>query len=189
MFQKISKIKESEEGFTLAELIVAMSIFIIATAVISGIFIRTVKTQRQTNQLMTINSDAGLIMERITREVREGYDFVEPASSGVCSTNLVFSREIEGSQREISYRLNNNDIERKQGSSGSFGVLNSPNHSVNDLCFLKTQGTADDPWRITIIMRTGSTDPNIDYSSDIQSTVTARVLPCEADPDQSCPYE
>lgn len=172
--------KNKKEGFTLIELVVAMAIFIIASTMISGIFVRSVRTQRQSNHLTVLNSDSSLIIERINREVREGFNFKDPGTTGTCSETLTFERTVNGSTKQIKYQLDKKDgnIERQEGASG-FSVLNSsPQVVINDLCFILTQPIEDqDPWRITLTMEAGSVDPNIDYSSNIQTTITARSLP------------
>lgn len=173
----LNKKQNKEKGFTLIELVVAMTLFIVASTIISGIFIRSIRTQRQANHLTVLNSDSSLVIERINREVREGFDFSDPSTTDTCSDTLTFERTINGSTKEISYTLMDNNIQRKEGSGGTFQTLNSSEVNIDDLCFILTQETEDEPWRITMSMTAGSVDPNINYTSNIQTTISARSLP------------
>lgn len=174
---------KKEEGYTLAELVVAMSVFIVASTLISGLFVRSLQTQRQSNHLTTINSDASFIIERMNREVREGYTFTSPDANQGCadgsSDNLEFIRSINGNETIVSYTLDNenNDITRQEGEDSTPQPINSSQTSVNDLCFLLTQPTSDDPWRIMVTMEIGSEDPNVSYTSNVQTTISSRSLP------------
>lgn len=174
---------KKEGGYTLAELVVAMSIFILASTLISGLFVRSIQTQRQSNHLTTINSDASFIIERMNREVREGYTFTSPDANQSCadgsSNRLEFIRNINGNETTVSYTLDNenNDITRQEGEGSTPQPINSAQTSINDLCFILTQPTSEDPWRITVTMEIGSDDPNVNYTSNVQTTISSRSLP------------
>lgn len=171
---------KSKKGYTLIELVVAMFVFIVAATLISGLFVRSIQTQRQSNHLTVINSDASFIIERMNREVREGYNFTSPDTNGDCSDGssetLEFTRSINGSEKVITYTLDSNDITRQEGESGS-QIINSSQTSINDLCFILTQPTSDNPWRIMASIELVSEDPNINYSSTVQTTIASRSLP------------
>ncbi|HBI25612.1 MAG: hypothetical protein UT41_C0001G0270 [Candidatus Wolfebacteria bacterium GW2011_GWC2_39_22] len=63
------------EGFTLVEMIVAFSIFTIFITVAAGSFVRSVRIQRVSLQLMAINDNMAITMEQMMREMRVGYNF------------------------------------------------------------------------------------------------------------------
>lgn len=179
---------KNQKGYTIVELVVAMTIFILAVTMISGLFVRSIKTQRQANHLTVLNSDSSLILERMNREIREGYNFSEPNQTGRCEGDLEFSRVVNGSEKEVTYRFNEGNIERREGSNAPYHVLNSSESDIRYTCFLLTQSDSEEPWRITVSMKVGSIDPNINYSANIQTTVTARSLPCEAN-GRRCGYQ
>ncbi|MEX0689933.1 MAG: hypothetical protein WD095_00660, partial [Candidatus Paceibacterota bacterium] len=155
---------------------------IIAITIITGIFISTIKAQRQSNHLTVLNSDTGLILEKMMREVREGYDFSDLPGNCVntSSESLSFTRIIEEQERVVRYSLNRstNNIERREGG-GNAVPLNSSQVAVESLCFLETQQLSNHPWRITVAIKSGSIDPSIDYTANLQTTISARPLPSE----------
>lgn len=171
-------------GFTLVELIVAMSVFVVVISLTSGIFVRALRAQRQVNQLMMVNSDASLVLEKLAREARLGFNFNVTNDLGGCSSgtfdSLGFQRARNGSITSVIYRWNSSleTIERSEGGA-SFVPLNSPNVLVKRFCFLETQEQDTDPWRITFVLSETSTQEGIDYSFNLQSTISARLLPDE----------
>src|SRR3989338_8294083 len=100
-------------GFTVVELIVAMSLFIIVVSIATGIFIRALRTQRAIVDLLVVNDNATLVLEQITREVRLGTSFSTPSPTRLDFTNA--------SGFPVSYNLNGitETLERSTGG-GSF---------------------------------------------------------------------
>ena len=184
MKTKKQKIKKAREGFTLVELMVAMSVFVVVISLTSGIFVRVLKAQRQVNQFMIVNSDASLVLEKMAREARLGFNFNITNDLVGCSSGtfnrMEFERARNGLITNVVYRWNPNDgtIERREGGA-SFVPLNSPNVLVKRFCFLEIQEQGVDPWRITFVLSETSTQGNIDYSFNLQSTISARLLPSE----------
>lgn len=191
MFKEITKkvklfISQSSKGagFTLVELIVAMSVFVVVISLTSGIFVNALRAQRRVNQLMTVNSDASLVLEKMAREARLGFNFNVRDDLGGCSIgtfdSLEFERARNGSITNVVYRWNSSagTIERSEGGA-SFVSLNSPNVLVTRFCFLETQEQGTDPWRITFVLSETSKQDNVDYFFNLQSTISARLLPSE----------
>lgn len=174
------------KGFTLVELIVAMSVFVVAVAITSGVFVRAVKAQRQVNQMMVVNSDASLIIEKMAREIRSGFNFsLSNSFRGGCADGfdtLTFERVKDGATKTINYRWNVDvgAIERQE-AGGGFLPLNAPQVEIERWCFVEMQKNSCDPWRVSFAITARPADKQIDYSIDMQSTVSARVLPVDAE--------
>lgn len=62
-------------GFTIIELLVAVTIFVVVMAIASGTFVQALRTQRAIIALMAANDNAGLSLEQMTREIRTGREF------------------------------------------------------------------------------------------------------------------
>lgn len=67
--------KNSQRGFTIVELLVAMSIFAIVLTTTSISFIGSLRSQRAATKLIEANENAAIAIERIGREIRTGTAF------------------------------------------------------------------------------------------------------------------
>ncbi len=180
----------SRKGFTLVELIVAMSLFIIGIVIIIGTFVRALRTERVITHLMSVNSNTSLVLEQMAREMRTGYSFVVVAgpnsSCALGGGELAFTNAKGNS---ITYKMQGTEIDRQECaladcSRSSFSPLTAGDISVSQACFLNTQpDPTRDPWRITVTLRTGSL--NADLSSNLinlQTTIASRVMPSDIAP-------
>ena len=170
MKTKFSK-KRGESGFTIAELLVAMSIFVVLVTIATGAFIQALRSEKRLLSLMSISNNASLVLEQMAREIRTGYSF--PTQSA-CGASLSFDTSASGN---ISYGL---------GSAAGRGIikrngqdLTAANVNVSNLCFLVSRGTnVCNPWRVTI-RATVDTFPSSASVKPItiQTSASSRVLP------------
>ncbi|MEK7543074.1 MAG: type II secretion system protein [Patescibacteria group bacterium] len=172
-------------GFTLVEMIIAVGLFAFAISVIVGVFSQALRSQKILNSLIQLNSNAGLMMEQIMREIRLGYSFSQDPNSG-CGKTLTFNRIIEGKKSEVIYQLITNNssssIERSEqkppGSASVKTILNASNINVSSLCFNIKQTDPSYPWLVTMYFRVDSKDKNVtEKPMYIQTTVSSRTLP------------
>ncbi len=68
--KKLNKIKSNSAGFTLVEMIVSMSIFIMLFLAITGISLSVISTQRVIHSLQSIHEPGRFILESIAKEIR-----------------------------------------------------------------------------------------------------------------------
>ncbi len=176
------------EGFTLAELLVAMSIFVMVVAVASGIFIRSMQDENRLTVLMGTQSSLNSALEQMAREIRGGYLFNDlTTGSPDCSTGGTFmngysSMMFVGPNGTTTYSLSGGRIAR----NGDF--LTSQDVDVQNLCFVIDQigspypnirpADSCNPWRVSIFL---NAEPAASGSSVqsfyLQTTVSSRVLP------------
>lgn len=188
---------ENRGGYTLVELIVGVSLFISAIAFLVSIFIQGLRSQRLLNALLELQSNSGLIIEQVMREMRLGFEFnALPAVSEVCGDSgltdrLEFYRFVRGERLKTSYVWN--EAEKKlirsiENESGQIteNQINADSVLLNRFCFSLNPANGEprtNPWRITISASAASSNPRIQNRSlDFQTTVAARVLPLEVPP-------
>lgn len=182
----------SQSGFTLVELLVAMSIFVIIVSIAVGVFVSTVRNQRLLTELMAVNNNAGGVLEQITREARTGYRFCEGQNPDF-SCSLVGKTLTFTNYRgvKITYEFNESDgvVTRSEEGDGVPLNLTAPETKVTSLVFaikqLGVNGVSDDdvcdPWRITITMGVSPRNSSLaDRIVNLQTTISSRVLPVEA---------
>lgn len=176
---------KDNNGFTLIEVLVALSVFVTAVGLIVGVFTQALRTQRMVSTLSAVNSNASLVLEQITREIRLGWNFTvapnlafSPCAVGQ-SDNIHFFRSRSTGPTEITYHWGEADHTINRGEGGaSPEPLTAANVDVNRLCFRVFQEEINHPWRITIFTTVGSHEPQLQSRLiDIQTTVSSRVLP------------
>jgi len=167
--------KNKNSGFTIVELLVAMSIFVILITIAVGAFIQALRSERRLVALMTVSNNASLVLEQMAREIRTGYLFpLQPT----CVESLRFKTSASGVSSDVLYGLS---------SSGGKGTiqrngenLTATNVNVSKLCFLVNQDSASlcSPWKVTIAATVNVFPSNAVVSpTTIQTTASSRILP------------
>lgn len=191
MFGDSIGIKNSRQGFTLAELIVAMSVFIVAMIIVVGSFIRVIRTQRAVNNLLSMNSNMSLVIELITRDIRTGYNFsLNSLPGGSCIGSQVEELEFTNTRfNSVFYHDEGGAVVRRECAGEDctgkdFEALTASNVNIERLCFLNTGNLENgkDPWRITLFFKVGSADLVLSSQViDLQTTIAARITPQETE--------
>lgn len=188
---------DKKSGFTIVELLVALSVFVAVLGLVAGGFMQSIRTQRSVAAMIAVNNNMSLVLEQIAREIRAGRNFcttVDPSALSKCTTDGDFPvggddkiefQRIRGSTLvTVAYKYNSasNSIERKEGG-GEFRPITAPNVKVGNLYFLMSNKIRPAfPWRITVRMTVSpvnTTSPTM--VENIQTTVSARFLPFEAE--------
>jgi prepilin-type N-terminal cleavage/methylation domain-containing protein len=181
-------------GFTLVEMLVALTLFVTTISIAIGGFVTALRTQRQIASLIAANNNLSLTLEQMAREIRTGYSFCrsgmscyDSASSAcghpgtpIASNELNF---VNSATQLITYRLEGGAIKRDIGSSFGGSVttetITSDNVTVRRLDFTMCGYAPADGWppRITISVGVSSNDPAFqDTIINLQTTVSARQI-------------
>lgn len=150
MAKKYALKSKDSGGFTLMELLVASSLFIIIASIASGAFVQALKTQRNVAAFTAAENNVTQAIEQMAREIRTGSDFSESTVSQLNFTNYKNER--------VSYRLApDGTIGRCAGlfcleSTSSFTPITSDKVEIKNLKFFyQGIGEPDNlPPRITI---------------------------------------
>src|SRR3989344_7516136 len=78
---------KDNQGFTLMELLVAMTVFLTVIGLSSGIFIQTLRSQRTITSISESMNSATLALEQIAREMRTGFNFENPTEDRISFTD------------------------------------------------------------------------------------------------------
>lgn len=177
---------KQNSGFTLAELLVAMAVFVVIVTVASGVFIRSIQNENRLTAVMGIQSNLDSALEQMAREIRGGYLFNNlTTGSRTCGTSGAFSNgyssiTFAGPNGTTTYSLAGGRIER----DGEY--LTSKDVNVQDLCFVVSQigntypAQSCNPWRVNIFLDAA---PAVNSANTyvtpfyLQTTVSSRVLP------------
>ncbi len=183
----------TSEGYTLVEVIVATTIFIIGIGLVVGVFIQSLRSERMINSIMESNGNASIALEQMMREIRTGYNFATSTQgSGLCfarglSDKLTFTRYIGNASTTVSFAWDTSimSIERDQ-TDPTTGVISTSTENastvfINPICFrLTQQNSTSSPWRIGIFATISPSDPRLQNKAvNVETTVSARALPEE----------
>jgi prepilin-type N-terminal cleavage/methylation domain-containing protein len=169
-----------ERGFTLVELIVAMGVFVTVITVSVGIFTQGLKAQNALVQDMALNSEIGIVLERMMREIRTGYEFSGDGDGSPVGTFIKYPalNYYDFSDSQVVYSLSSGAIERNGAPLTGRGV------DIEDVWFaLSPARQLCDPWRITIGIRARTNTTT--RVANIQTSVSSRTLPMDLDIDRN----
>lgn len=175
-------LKKKEKGFTLVELMVAISLFIIVMTISLGSILSVFDSNRKSKALKAALTNINLAMESMSREMRFGS--VYHCGSGTvtnpqdCPTgNQSIFSFLSSDNIQITYRLTNGSLEKQVGG-GSFIQVTGPEVNIQDLDFYTIgSNTADTLQPKTLIVVRGTAGVNKGLTDfTLQTLVSQRVL-------------
>ncbi len=153
----------NRRGFTIIELMVAMSLFVVVVGVTSGTFVRSLRTQRSLVALMAANDNASQTLEQMTREIRTGTAFAATGS------RLAFTNATGDA---VVYDFTGSRIERNGKALTASNVL------VTYLRFSVRGAEVGDgiSTRVTVFLGVSAKGKMESFVTRLQTTVASRVL-------------
>ena len=128
-----------KKGFTLIELMVAISIFIVIMTISMGSIIGVFDANRKSRSLKTVLNNLNLAVESMSKEIRYGKNYHCGSLGSVsspqnCESGDNFISFLSSSGTQITYRLNAQSIEKKI-DSGDYIAVTAPEIVIDDLTF------------------------------------------------------
>ncbi len=177
-------------GFSLIELIVAISLFSVAATIGTGALLSVSDAQQKVLALRIVQDNFSYLFDTITKEIRTGtnyhcgisindFDFYNSPRDCSSPGGPSFTFRNNASEK-ITYRLNNGRVERIiNGNDLAPVVLTSPAANVTNLSFYVVGSPTNDnkQSRVTIILSgTAGIKERIKSHIDVQTTVSQRSL-------------
>ncbi len=162
----------SEGGFTLIEMMVAVSIFVVIITVSLTSILNVSNIQKKTAAFRAINDNLNFAIEKMAREIRTGSDYCAQPCTSPSSFNFTNSDGVG-----VKYSLINNKIEVSYGG-GDFLPVTSSEVVIEKLLFV-VRGDGPDGLQplVTIIISGYSGDKKTVKSQlNIQTTVSQRSI-------------
>jgi prepilin-type N-terminal cleavage/methylation domain-containing protein len=132
-----------KNGFTLIEMMTAVSIFVLVMTISMGSILSIFDANRKSRSLKTVLTNLNLAVESMSRELRFGKNY-HCGSSGVqtspqnCASGDTSLSFLSSDNEQVTYRFNNNSLEKKVGSEEYIRVT-APEIVIDNLTFY-TQG-------------------------------------------------
>jgi Tfp pilus assembly protein PilW len=162
--------RDNNNGFTLVEIIVAMSIFIVVISVVVSLFAMGLRGQRKVITLQNAQENARFLLGFIAKELRMSQ------INSVTATSLDITRA-DGTNVIYLFDDIEKQIERDDGSGS--GSINSDEVLVTGSFYGLGLGSGDNQQpRITIVMKveTTGTKPEERAEISVQTTLCQRDL-------------
>lgn len=171
-----------KKGFTLIELMVAISIFIIIMTISMGSIVNVFEANRKSRTIKTVLNNLNLAVESMSKEMRFGKNyhcgdegtFTEPENCPGGDTLLSF---LSSDGIQITYRFNGQRIE-KQVDDGGYIPVTAPEIVIDDLVFYTLGAGTDDTLQPKVVIKiqshagTGRSQSNF----TLQTLVSQRTL-------------
>jgi len=162
------KIKNYKKGYAILELLFYIAFFAILSLVVINAMIVMTRSFRETSiQGELIQS--GVIMERISREVRQAYNI-----SSISATDLnLDSTDNGGANKTVEFLLSGTDIQLLENGVLT-GNLNTPNIAVTALTF--TQVTTTKGKAVKVALTVKSNNDALARTQDLYDTIVLRGI-------------
>lgn len=141
----LKAVKEARAGFTLAEILVTMAIFVSAVTAIANIVLYSNRLQRQTHALQKTQSDARFALEVMAQQIRRGnidyqyYGGALPANPQ--SVLALLNRDGEQIQFRRVESAGRGEIQIWQQGDADWTAVTPSEISVSNLDFYLSPGT------------------------------------------------
>ncbi|HTY40069.1 MAG TPA: type II secretion system protein [Candidatus Paceibacterota bacterium] len=118
-------------GFTIVELLVAISLFSVLVTIGVGGVVTALRTQRQAAALLALNNSLGLTMEQMLREMRTGRDFCLPAQGNDCPPGQTGVAFTNSNNEHVRYCFNSPNGSTAGSITRGTDPSNAPNCNTN----------------------------------------------------------
>lgn len=162
-----------ERGFTLIEIMVSVSIFVVVMTVAMGAVLGSVNANRKAQSLGTITNNLNIAFESMIRDLRTGQDY------SVSSSN----RRVDFTDKDgnsVTYTFNSSGkyiSKTTSDTNGASGRINGNDVVVNSMTFtLKGEGSSDGQPILLLNIQGTAGDGRTASDFNVQTLVTSRVL-------------
>lgn len=161
------------QGFTLIEVIVSASIFVIVMLIAVGAVLSAVDANRKAQSLNAVINNLNLVFESMIRDMRTGRDYSQECT--IQDTCLTFTDK-SGVVTTYQYNPTNSTITKKAGSK-DFGNITGDEVTIQNATFqLRGNGTGDGPQRVLLHIQGYAGVNKTKSTFNIETLITSRSL-------------
>ncbi len=170
-----------KKGFTLIELMTAISIFVIVMLISMGSIIGVFDANRKSKSLKTVLNNLNLAVESMSKEMRFGKNY-HCGSGDVtvpqnCPGGGILMSFLSSDDVQITYRLSGEAIE-KQVANGEYIAVTAPEIVIDNLTFYTLGAGTGDLFQPKVVImiqsHAGTGKGRSDFT--LQTLVSQRVL-------------
>ena len=173
---------QSKRGFTLIEMIVAVSLFIVVVFVGVGALLAITGANRKANSMRTVMDNLNFAMESMSRNIRTGYGY-KCNGNGNCPSGGYFLVFTDQNGKQVKYTYDNTNGNKRiivdDASKGfSSAAITSPKVVIDSLVFYVT-GVGPDgrqPRVVISIKGMAGLKDKLKTKFSIQTTISQRKV-------------
>jgi len=186
-------INKMKKGFTLIELMVSISIFVVVMTISMGSIVGVFDANRKSRSLKTVLNNLNIAVESMSKEMRFGTNYhcegpaTAPNAPLTTPQNCTFGGDLlsflSSDDVQITYKINGSTIEKQVGA-GEFIALTAPEIIIDNLTFYAFGTTVGDTLQPKVIIKidghSGTTKGRSDFT--LQTLVSQRALDLDLTP-------
>jgi prepilin-type N-terminal cleavage/methylation domain-containing protein len=193
--RRLSRVSHnSQQGFTLVEMLVAITLFAVVMLVSVGALLALVDANRKAQALQSVMNNLNVALDGIVRSARMGSDY-HCGAGGALSVpqncpggGTTFAFEAFGGNSETVadqwvYRFDSERIYKSENGGGTWFAVTAPEVEINDMRFYVTgtdrlqTGDMSQPQVVIVIRGTAGSDrARTSTTFSIQATAAQRII-------------
>ncbi len=184
-----TKFQKNEKGFTLVELLVALSVFMVVVTISLGSVISILDAGRKARALKSVMTNLNFTFEIMSRDIKFGREYYCGIATGQTWTpqNCTGGGSPPGNALTFVtsdgvntiYRLNGNQIQRSVDNGATYVGVTSPEVTVEDMKFYVFGAATGDniqPRVLITVRGYAGTKPTLQSRFTLQTMLSQRAL-------------
>ena len=180
-------LKKSQSGFTLIEMMVAISLFTVVMTVALGSLLTLIDANKKAQAIQTLMTNLNYVVDDISRNARvaNSYHCASPTSLsnlGVpldCSAGKGLFAFKTNAGDQIVFRINNARVEKSTNGATTFIPVTAKEIEIEKLTFYVSgapDGDNEQPMVVMLMSGVISRGTKIETNFNIQTSITQRIL-------------
>lgn len=166
---------QSQQGFTLVEMLVAATIFSIIVLAVSSIFTLVLNNERRAFAAQQIQESGQFVLELMAREIRVS-DIENQDSPNCSATTLTIDHPVNGT---VTYSLSNGVLQRTAGGVTSNISASNVKFSRLNFCVMGSGPTDQEQARVAILAAVQNKTGQEILTFNLETTVASRNVQSE----------
>ncbi|MAG12317.1 hypothetical protein CL630_00710 [bacterium] len=184
--QNTAKI-HTKRGFTLIEMIIAVSLFVVVMVISMGALLSMIDANRKAQALRTVMDNLNFAVENVTREMRVGFDyhcgtfgdFDDPRDCPLGGDTIIAFKDSEGEL--LIFKFEDGRIKKSENEGESFLSITAPEITIdmNDSRFFVLGSQSGDmlqPKVLMVVRGTAGLTDKVQTTFNLQTTASQRLL-------------
>ena len=168
---------QKNKGFTLVEMLIAVSLFIVIVTISIGAILSVFDANRRAQSSKTVVDNLNLSIEDMARTVRFGKNYRCGAGTNCSAGGINLAVDFKGAT--VAYRFSGNALERSDDNGASYKPITSPETVIEYLRFYvlgSGVGDTSQPYVVVVLRGYVGNKPTAQSRFTIETIMSQRAL-------------